>query len=119
MGARAVGPAASPLMQATVYVAIDTPDLKAARELVSEVSMEGIGLKIGLEFFVANGSSGVRDLMAGACAPLFLDLKFHDIPNTVAGAVRAAVALEPAVINVHAGGGPAMMRAAVAAVTDA
>jgi len=103
-----------------VYVAIDTPDVQKAKELVSQVSVEGVGIKLGLEFFAANGGSGVRDVMACAAGmPLFLDLKFHDIPNTVAGAVRAVVELGAKVINVHAGGGPAMMRAAATAAAEA
>jgi len=72
------------------------------------------GIKLGLEFFNAHGPSGVADV-AGGRGDLFLDLKYHDIPNTVAGAVRAATALRPMILNVHAGGGRAMMRAALEA----
>jgi len=69
------------------------------------------GLKVGKEFFTAHGPAGVRQIIPEGM-PFFLDLKFHDIPNTVAGAVRAACALTPTMLNVHAAGGRAMMQAA-------
>ncbi len=94
-----------------ILVAIDTPDPGRARDLARRVGEAAGGIKLGLEFFNANGPEGVREVAAGHDT-LFLDLKFHDIPNTVAGAVRAAVRLRPAILNVHAAGGPAMMRAA-------
>ncbi len=102
-----------------VFVAIDTPDLARAKALVSMLRDAGCGIKLGLEFFNRHGPQGIRDVMDGVDAPLFLDLKFHDIPNTVAGAVRAAVALRPAYLNVHAGGGAAMMQAACDAAKEA
>jgi len=70
-----------------IFCAIDTAELPAARKLVTALR-GAVNLKLGLEFFVANGPTGVREV-AGK-TPLFLDLKLHDIPNTVAGAVRAA-----------------------------
>lgn len=94
-----------------ILVAIDTPDLARARELARRLGESVGGLKLGLEFFGANGPAGVREV-AAVHDRLFLDLKFHDIPNTVAGAVRAAVRLRPAILNVHAAGGAAMMEAA-------
>jgi len=94
-----------------VLVAIDTPDRVRARELVRQLGDAVGGIKLGLEFFNANGPDGVRDV-ASSTDVLFLDLKYHDIPNTVAGAVRAAVALRPMILNVHASGGAAMMQAA-------
>ena len=94
-----------------IFVAIDTPDRDHARDLARRIGGSAGGIKLGLEFFSANGPEGVRDVMSGH-DNLFLDLKYHDIPNTVAGAVRAAVRLRPAIVNVHAAGGPAMMRAA-------
>ena len=87
--------------------------------MVSSLQMPGLGVKLGLEFFCAHGAAGVRSVVeAAGSAPLFLDLKFHDIPNTVAGAVRATVGLGAALLNVHAGGGPEMMRAAAAAAAE-
>ncbi len=101
-----------------LYCAIDRGDLSEARELVAEVGPAVDGLKLGLEFFVANGPAGVRVLKRSG-RPLFLDLKLADIPTTVAGAVRSAARLQPRLLSLHAGGGRAMMRAAVEAVADA
>lgn len=70
------------------------------------------GLKLGLEFFSAHGPQGVKPFVETGL-PVFLDLKYHDIPNTVAGAARAAAKLGVSILNVHAQGGAAMMRAAV------
>ncbi len=98
-------------------MALDTPDLARAVNLATALSEVVGGVKIGKEFFTAHGPEGTRAVVGGG--RLFLDLKFHDIPNTVAGAVRAAVPLRPFLMTVHAAGGPAMLRAAVeaAAVT--
>jgi len=101
----------------SILCAIDTPDIGRARALAAAVAGAVGGIKLGLEFFVANGPSVVREL-AGA-TPLFLDLKLHDIPNTVAGAVRSAAALEPLLLTIHCAGGAAMMRAAAAAASEA
>jgi orotidine-5'-phosphate decarboxylase len=98
-----------------VYVAVDTPDLAAARMLVAAVAPHVGGVKLGLEFFCAHGPAGVQAVMAGLDLPLFLDLKLHDIPNTVAGAVASLAPLAPAVLTVHAAGGAAMLVAAQAA----
>ena len=95
-----------------VYVALDTTDLDYARRLAERVRGSVGGLKLGLEFFSAHGPDGVRGF-EGCGLPIFLDLKFHDIPNTVAGACRAAAQLGVSIMNVHAQGGAAMMRAAV------
>jgi orotidine-5'-phosphate decarboxylase len=100
-----------------ILVAIDTPDPAVARALAAAVAGVTGGIKLGLEFFTANGPKAVKEIASGV--PLFLDLKLHDIPNTVAGAVRAATLLEPLLLTVHAAGGPAMMRAAAAAATEA
>lgn len=97
-----------------IFVAIDTPDLAAAQVLALAVAPHVGGLKLGLEFFAANGPSGVRALGA-AGLPIFLDLKLHDIPNTVGKAVAALTPLAPAVLTVHAAGGRAMLEAAKAA----
>lgn len=97
-----------------VFVAIDTPGLDQAKALAEAVRGAAGGVKLGLEFFCANGPAGVRAI-AGLGLPVFLDLKLHDIPNTVAGAVRALAPLSPAILTVHAAGGRAMLEAARAA----
>jgi orotidine-5'-phosphate decarboxylase len=101
-----------------VYVAIDTPDLAHALALAKSVAPYVGGLKLGLEFFMANGPAGVR-AFGKLGLPVFLDVKLHDIPNTVAGALRSLAALNLAIINVHAAGGAAMLAAARAAVAPA
>lgn len=100
----------------TIFCAVDTPDLDQARDLTSAIN--GVcGLKLGLEFFNAHGVAGVQALLTNyPDLPLFLDLKYHDIPNTVAAAIHAVcTTLKPAFLNVHAAGGIEMMRAAKAA----
>jgi orotidine-5'-phosphate decarboxylase len=101
-------------MSGPIYVALDTPDLERAKAIVAKVRNHVGGIKLGLEFFAANGRSGVKD-MAHFDLPIFLDLKLHDIPNTVAKAVQALRDLEPAVLTVHAAGGRAMLEDAKAA----
>src|SRR3954463_10111173 len=95
-----------------VYVALDTTDPDYARSVAERVRMSVGGLKLGLEFFNALGPDGVRPFVDMGL-PVFLDLKYHDIPNTVAGAARAAASLGVSILNVHAQGGGAMMRAAL------
>ncbi len=101
-------------MTSPIYVAIDTPDLAKARALAAKVQRHVGGLKLGLEFFCANGHHGVHEMMKFGL-PIFLDLKLHDIPNTVAKAVQALHVLEPAILTVHAAGGRAMLEDAKAA----
>ena len=101
-------------MSGPIYVALDTPDLDRAKAIAAKVRNHVGGLKLGLEFFAANGRPGVKE-MAQLGLPIFLDLKLHDIPNTVAKAVQALRELEPAVLTVHAAGGRAMMEDAKAA----
>jgi orotidine-5'-phosphate decarboxylase len=102
-----------------IFCAIDTPEIERAKNLAGILARTGCGLKLGLEFFSANGPQGVRAVTAAyPDLPLFLDLKFHDIPNTVAQAVRAVVPLRPAYVNVHAAGGTSMMKAAYDAAGD-
>ncbi len=101
-------------MGSRIYVAIDTPDLARAMALAGAVRGHVGGLKLGLEFFAAHGQQGVHR-MAEIGLPLFLDLKLHDIPNTVASAVQALSPLAPAILTVHAAGGRAMMEDAKAA----
>lgn len=101
-------------MSSPIYVAIDTPDLEKAKTIATRVRHHVGGIKLGLEFFSANGRQGIRD-MAELDLPIFLDLKFHDIPNTVAKAIQALRPLEPAILTVHAAGGRAMLEDAKAA----
>jgi len=101
-------------MTSPVYVALDTTDLDAAKAIAAKVRNHVGGIKLGLEFFSANGPDGVRE-MAGLGLPIFLDVKLHDIPNTVAKAVQALHPLLPAILTVHAAGGRAMMEDAKAA----
>lgn len=97
-----------------IFVAIDTPDLARATTLAEAVRADAGGVKLGLEFFSANGPAGARQI-AALGLPIFLDLKLHDIPSTVAKAVEALARLEPAILTVHAAGGKAMLEAAKAA----
>ncbi|MFL9842168.1 orotidine-5'-phosphate decarboxylase [Sphingomonas sp. ST-64] len=97
-----------------VFVALDTPDIERAKAIATRVRHHVGGLKLGLEFFMANGRHGVHEI-AEIGLPIFLDLKFHDIPNTVGKAVQALRPLEPAIITVHAAGGRAMLEDAKAA----
>jgi orotidine-5'-phosphate decarboxylase len=101
-------------MSSPIYVAIDTPDLARAVALAERVRHHVGGLKLGLEFFSAHGHQGVRE-MANLGLPIFLDLKLHDIPNTVASAIQALRSLEPSILTVHAAGGRAMLEDAKAA----
>jgi orotidine-5'-phosphate decarboxylase len=101
-----------------IFTAIDTTDLEAARSLGKTLAPVTGGIKLGKEFFTAYGPQGVLSV-AGQETPLFLDLKFHDIPNTVAGGVRAAAkTLMPNMLTIHASGGPAMIRAAADASAE-
>ncbi len=99
-----------------LIAALDTPDLAQAQRWAAAVVPPCGMVKLGLEFFAANGPAGVRALGA---LPVFLDLKLHDIPNTVAGAVRAVLPLRPRLLTLHAAGGEAMLAAACAAAATA
>ena len=92
-----------------LIVALDTVDVGQAQAWAKAVAPHAGLLKLGLEFFVANGPAGYRAITG---APVFLDLKLHDIPNTVAGAVRAVLPLQPRMLTIHAGGGADMIHAA-------
>jgi orotidine-5'-phosphate decarboxylase len=100
-----------------VFVALDFPRLETAEAVARKVKDHVGGLKLGLEFFCAHGHHGVHEI-AKIGLPLFLDLKLHDIPNTVAGAMQAIHVLEPAIVTVHASGGRAMMEDAKAAAGE-
>lgn len=101
-------------MSNPVYLALDLPRLDDAKALATRVKAHVGGIKLGLEFFCAHGHHGVHEI-AHVGLPIFLDLKLHDIPNTVAGAMQAIHVLEPAIVTVHAAGGRAMMEDAKAA----
>ena len=100
-----------------LILAVDTADPAAALGWIGFASHRCDAVKLGLEFMLANGPVAVGCLAEGH--RLFLDLKLHDIPNTVAAAVRALAPLRPAMLTVHAAGGRAMIEAAAEAVRDA
>jgi orotidine-5'-phosphate decarboxylase len=102
-----------------IFCALDTPDLGLATSWAAKLADTVGGVKLGLEFFNAQGPKGVSEVMRASGLPLFLDLKFHDIPNTVAGAVKSVVPFKPFMINVHAVGGREMMEAAANAAREA
>lgn len=99
-----------------IYCALDSTDMGRVSELAVALSDAGCGIKLGLEFFNSHGPQGVHDVLSLRVKPsVFLDLKYHDIPNTVAGAVRAVSSLGVDYLNLHASGGAEMMRQAKAA----
>ncbi|WBH16732.1 orotidine-5'-phosphate decarboxylase [Sphingomonas radiodurans] len=104
-------------MSSRIFVALDTPDIERAKAIATRVKHHVGGIKLGLEFFAANGRHGVRE-MGELGLPIFLDLKLHDIPNTVAKAIQALRGLEPAILTVHAAGGRAMLEDAKAAASS-
>lgn len=103
-------------MNNPIFLAIDKPKRSDALALLESVKQLIGGVKLGLEFFAAEGPDGIAAVMASTPnLPLFLDLKLHDIPNTVAAAVTSVAPLRPSFITVHASGGEAMIEAAVEA----
>jgi orotidine-5'-phosphate decarboxylase len=102
-----------------VYCSIDTTDINLATRLAQQVSEVGCGVKLGLEFFSVYGADGIKKV-SDACpdAKIFLDLKFHDIPNTVAGALRGVARLGVAYVNCHASGGAEMMKSGLNALSE-
>ncbi len=98
-----------------LIVALDVPNAAASSELVKKLEGACRWFKVGLELFTAAGPAAVEPLVAAGHS-VFLDLKFHDIPNTVAGAVRSAASWGVKMVNVHAAGGPAMLAAAKSAL---
>ena len=104
-------------MQNPIIAALDVPDAERAGQLAREIAPAVGAFKIGKELFVSAGPDIVRKIRATG-ASVFLDLKFHDIPNTVAKAVAAAVRLDAQMLTIHASGGAEMMRAAEKAAQD-
>lgn len=100
-----------------LIAAIDTPELDRASALVRELAPHCGLVKLGLEFFLRHGPAGFTTAAQGN--PVFLDLKLHDIPNTVAGAVRSLLPLGADMLTIHAGGGAKMIAAAAAAAGTA
>ena len=96
-----------------IFCAIDMADMDRILDIVPGIIKAGCGLKLGLEFYNSHGPEGVKRIQ-GECGnpPIFLDLKYHDIPNTIAGAVREASRMGVMYLNMHASGGLEMMRAA-------
>lgn len=104
-------------MSNPVYLALDVPQIEPAKALINKVKAHLGGVKLGLEFFCAHGGHGVHEI-AHLGLPIFLDLKFHDIPNTVASAMMAIHVYEPKIVTIHASGGRAMMEDAKAAAAE-
>jgi orotidine-5'-phosphate decarboxylase len=100
-----------------IICAIDTKDASLAKQLCTSLQPHIGMVKLGLEFFIKNGPQGVRQI-SELCIPIFLDLKLHDIPNTVAEAVRSAISLDVRIITIHALGGKNMMQGAICAAKD-
>jgi orotidine-5'-phosphate decarboxylase len=104
--------------RAPIAVALDAPDVETAARWAQAVTPYVAVVKVGLELFCRTGPSVVETVRGGSGVDLFLDLKLHDIPNTVAGAAKAVARLKPRYLTVHASGGAAMVRAAVEAAPD-
>lgn len=105
-------------MTAPVAVALDAPDVETAARWAHAVQRYVSVLKVGLELFCRHGPDVVNVVRGGTGLDLFLDLKLHDIPNTVAGAAKSVARLKPAYLTVHASGGRDMVRAAVEAAPE-
>ncbi|MER6507988.1 orotidine-5'-phosphate decarboxylase [Nonomuraea sp. NPDC001636] len=98
---------------APIAVALDAPDLETAARWASLVTPHVSTIKVGLELYLRYGPDVIASVRGASGVQIFLDLKLHDIPNTVAGAAKAVARLRPAILTVHAAGGAAMIRAAV------
>lgn len=105
------------MSKSLIFVALDYDSAESAWPLINQLSPQQCGLKIGKELFTSAGPQFVRELVQRGFK-VFLDLKFHDIPNTVGKAVRAAAELGAWMVNVHASGGRRMLEAAREAITD-
>lgn len=99
--------------KAPIILAVDTSDLELAKAWIAHTAEHVSVFKLGLEFFLNFGREGVRAITENSDAKIFLDLKLHDIPNTVAHAAESAASLHPLFLTIHASGGSAMIKAAV------
>ena len=106
------------MTKAPIAVALDTADVGVATRWTAAVAQHVSTVKVGLELYCAEGPAAVEKVRAAADVDVFLDLKLHDIPATVAGAARSLRPLQPKLLTVHAGGGPAMVAAAAEAMPD-
>ena len=106
------------MSKAPIVLAVDTPKLETAIAWVKATQDHISVYKLGLEFFLTFGSEGVKAIQGETDSDIFLDLKLHDIPHTVAGAAKAIEQLKPRFLTVHASGGRAMVAAAAQAVPD-
>src|ERR1022692_4327387 len=104
-------------MRNPIIAALDVPNVEAALKLVEQLAPVSGGFKIGSELFTSAGPDIVRRIRDPGAA-VFLDLKFHDIPNTVARAVASAVRLDVQMLTIHTSGGGEMMRAAEKSAQD-
>lgn len=104
--------------KAPIVLALDTPDLQTALSWVKATEDYVSVFKVGLEFFLSFGADGFKEISANTNNDIFLDLKLHDIPHTVAGATKAIVDLSPKFLTIHASGGAAMIQAAVHAAPN-
>jgi orotidine-5'-phosphate decarboxylase len=107
-----------PQDRAPIAVALDAPDVETAARWAQAVTPYVSVVKVGLELFCRTGPSVVETVRGGTGVGLFLDLKLHDIPNTVAGAAKSVARLKPKYLTVHASGGADMVRAAVEAAPE-
>lgn len=103
---------------APIAVALDAPDLETAARWAGLVTPHVSTVKVGLELYLRYGPDVIASVRGASGVQVFLDLKLHDIPNTVAAAARAVGRLKPAILTVHASGGAAMIRAAVEAAPN-
>ena len=108
----------TPANRAPIAVALDTDNIGTAVRWTTAVAPLVTTVKVGLELFCNEGPAAVEKIHAAGDVDVFLDLKLHDIPATVAGAARAVAGLRPRYVTVHASGGPAMVAAAAQALPD-
>lgn len=106
------------IQKAPIILAVDTSDLEVAKLWIAHTSESVSVYKLGLEFFIKFGSQGVQAVTENSDAKVFLDLKLHDIPNTVGHAAKSAALVNPYFLTVHASGGSAMIKSAVDSAPD-